>query len=66
MNYGMFYIFFAAILAVVVQIISEDTGLAAELVHIKNLPTTKKGPWSRLWTAYVAPCGECCTRMTPL
>ena len=52
----LFNIFFAAVLTVVLQRFSEDTVILAELVHLKELPTSM-GPEPTLDYVRRAVCG---------
>ena len=67
----LFNIFFAAVLTVVLQRLSEEPAILAELVHLKEQPTSM-GPEPAMdyvrravWGMLYADCGACCMRMTP-
>ena len=58
----LFNIFFAAALTVVLQRFSEEPAILAELVHLKE-PPTSVGPEPAM-DFVVVRCGACCTQMT--
>ena len=59
----LFNMFFAALPTVVIERSSEETVILAELVHLKE-PPTSMGPEPTI-TTFVVRCGACCMRMMP-